>query len=63
MIYVECSSYFSAKVVEKLGFKCIYSMSYKDYVNEQGEVVFKPQPPHEQFKIYVLLLSIVKVLI
>lgn len=58
MIDVECSSYFTAKAVEKLGFKCIYSLLYMDYVNEKGEIVFKPQPPHEHFKIYMLLLWI-----
>lgn len=56
MIAVECSSYFTAKAVEKLGFQCIYSLLYMDYVNEQGDVVFKPQPPHEHIKIFILLL-------
>ncbi|XP_060870316.1 arylalkylamine N-acetyltransferase 1-like [Metopolophium dirhodum] len=56
MMYVECSSHFTAKAVERFGFQCIYSLSYSDYVNKQGEVVFKTQPPHTIFKIYVLLL-------
>ncbi|KAE9537685.1 hypothetical protein AGLY_006708 [Aphis glycines] len=56
MIYVECSSHFTAMAVERFGFQCIYSFSYSDYVNKQGEVVFKTKPPHEYFKIHVLLL-------
>lgn len=56
MIDVECSSHFTAKAVERLGFKCIYSLSYMDYVDDQGKVVFKSQPPHEHFKMYVFLL-------
>ncbi|XP_025423942.1 dopamine N-acetyltransferase-like isoform X2 [Sipha flava] len=54
MIYVECTSHFSAKAVERLGFQCIYSLAYTDYVNEQGEMVFKTQSPHRYAKVYVL---------
>ncbi|VVC43653.1 Hypothetical protein CINCED_3A025131 [Cinara cedri] len=56
MIYVECTSHFSAKAVERLGFKCIYSLDYADYANEQGEIVFKTQSPHKHAKVFVLLL-------
>lgn len=56
MIYVECTSHFSAKAVERLGFQCIYSLAYTDHVNEQGEVVFKTHSPHRRAKVYVLLL-------
>lgn len=56
MIYAECSSYYSAKAVENFGLKCIYSVTYTDYIDENGEVVFKTQPPHECFKVYALLL-------
>jgi len=56
MIYVECSSHFTAKAVERFGFQCIYSLPYSDYVNKQNHVVFKTQPPHKCFKINVLLL-------
>ncbi|XP_026816934.1 dopamine N-acetyltransferase-like [Rhopalosiphum maidis] len=56
MIYVECTSHFTAMAVERFGFQCIYSLSYTDYVNKQNEVVFKTQPPHKYFKVYVLLL-------
>ncbi|XP_025204683.1 dopamine N-acetyltransferase-like [Melanaphis sacchari] len=56
MIYVECSSTFTAMAVERLGFQCIYSFPYSDYVNDQGEVIFKTQPPHKYLKVNVLLL-------
>ncbi|CAI6343515.1 unnamed protein product [Macrosiphum euphorbiae] len=56
MIYVECSSHFTAKAVERFEFQCIYSLSYTDYVNKQGDVVFKTQSPHKYFKVHVLLL-------
>ncbi|XP_022182153.1 dopamine N-acetyltransferase-like [Myzus persicae] len=56
IMYVECSSHFTAKAVESCGFQCIYSLRYLDYVNKQGEVVFKTKPPHKFLKIHVLLL-------
>lgn len=56
LVYVECSSYFSAKAAERLGFKCIYTLYYRDYVDENGEVIFKTSPPHDSSKVYVLSL-------
>lgn len=56
VIDVECSSQYSANAVEKCGFECIYSMPYSHYLDENGEVVFKTQPPHTDIKIYVFLL-------
>lgn len=52
IIYVECSSHFTAKIAEKLGFKRIYSLSYLDYVNEQGEIIFNTESPHRNFEVY-----------
>ncbi|XP_022168222.1 dopamine N-acetyltransferase-like [Myzus persicae] len=56
MIYVECSSHFTAKAVERFGFQCIYSLCYLDYRNKEDDVVFKTQFPHDYFKIHVLVL-------
>ncbi|XP_050433455.1 arylalkylamine N-acetyltransferase 1-like isoform X1 [Adelges cooleyi] len=57
MIYVGCSSYFSAKAAERLGFQCIYTMSYEDYLNDKGQQMFNPPTPHTHFKVYVLPLD------
>lgn len=54
MVYVECSSYFSAKAAERLGFECIYTLYFRDYLDENGEVIFKTPPPHDSSKVYVL---------
>lgn len=56
MIAIECTNLFTAKAAESFGFKCMYSLNYSDYVNQQGDVIFKTRPPHKQFKIYVLFL-------
>lgn len=54
LVYIECSSYFSAKAAERLGFKCIYTLYFRDHVNENSEVIFKPPPPHDSSKVFVL---------
>lgn len=56
MVYVECSSYFTAKAAERLGFQCIYTLNFRDYVDENGEIIFKTPPPHDSSKVYVLML-------
>ncbi|XP_025198944.1 dopamine N-acetyltransferase-like [Melanaphis sacchari] len=54
MVYIECSSYFSAKAAERLGFECIYTSYFRDYLDENGKVIFKTLPPHDSSKVYVL---------
>ncbi|CAG9857913.1 unnamed protein product [Phyllotreta striolata] len=49
---VECSSYFTARALEKLGFEQIYRLDYKDY-KVDGEIVFKTEPPHVASTVYV----------
>ncbi|XP_050299236.1 arylalkylamine N-acetyltransferase 1-like isoform X2 [Anthonomus grandis grandis] len=49
---VDCTSHFTALALKKLGFECIYTLRYADH-KENGEVVFKPEPPHESVTVYV----------
>lgn len=51
-ILVDCSSSYSAAAAERLGFENIYSLKYEDY-KVDGEVVFKPDPPHLSVNVYV----------
>ncbi|KAL0280471.1 UNVERIFIED_CONTAM: hypothetical protein PYX00_001749 [Menopon gallinae] len=44
---VECSSFYSARIIEKFGYEKICEMRYEDYKNENGEVIFKIDKPHE----------------
>ncbi|XP_030379357.1 dopamine N-acetyltransferase isoform X2 [Scaptodrosophila lebanonensis] len=50
--HVLCSSHYSARVMEKLGFHEVYNMNYADYKPE-GEVIFKPALPHVGVRILV----------
>lgn len=60
IIRVECSSYYSASAAQQLKFQCIYSLYYREYKNEKNEVIFKPLPPHQQYKVYVLHVENIK---
>lgn len=52
LMQVLCSSHFSARVMEKLGFSEVYRLNYCDYkVND--EVVFAPAMPHTSARILV----------
>lgn len=51
-ITVDCTSHFTALALKKLGFELHYSLKYSDY-KENGEAVFKPEPPHEAVTVYV----------
>ncbi|CAH1118729.1 unnamed protein product [Phaedon cochleariae] len=53
---VDCSSHFTARALKSLGFELIYSMDYADY-EVNGEVVFKPPPPHKAFTVYTKIIQ------
>lgn len=52
IFHVMCTSHFSARVLEKLDFKEVFSMPYADYVIND-EQVFKPEKPHVAARIFV----------
>ncbi|XP_077287423.1 arylalkylamine N-acetyltransferase 1-like isoform X2 [Arctopsyche grandis] len=51
VIRCECSSAFSAKVMQKLDSTKIYTLKYEDY-KVDGEKVFTVDPPHTEVGIY-----------
>lgn len=50
--HVICSSQYSARVMEKLGFHEVYKLNYADY-KVDGETVFKPAQPHVAIRVLV----------
>lgn len=50
--HVMCSSHYSARVMEKLGFHEVYKLNYADY-KVDGDTVFKPALPHVAARILV----------
>ncbi|XP_053697750.1 arylalkylamine N-acetyltransferase 1 isoform X1 [Sabethes cyaneus] len=52
LVHVLCSSHFSARVMEKIGFEEVYRLPYSDYL-VNGEQVFDPEEPHTAVRILV----------
>lgn len=52
---VDCTSYYSAQIAQRLGMKCIHEIAYADFVDENGEQIFKPLPIHTHLKRFVKL--------
>ncbi|XP_022193040.1 dopamine N-acetyltransferase isoform X2 [Nilaparvata lugens] len=53
LMRVDCTSAFSAKAVARLGFHCVYTLQYADYLDKQGQRVFDPPSPHTCCKTFV----------
>ncbi|XP_053686524.1 arylalkylamine N-acetyltransferase 1-like [Sabethes cyaneus] len=45
-VYADCSSVYSAKIMEKLGFECVHEIAFADYRNQQGVQIFKTDSIH-----------------
>jgi arylalkylamine N-acetyltransferase len=58
LVRVDCTSHFSAKAVARLGFHCVYTLSYSDYLNPEGEPVFVPELPHTCVKTFVCPIAV-----
>ncbi|KAJ9582975.1 hypothetical protein L9F63_022679 [Diploptera punctata] len=54
LIWIMCSSHYSAKICCSLGMECIHRLSYKDNKNEEGVPAFLPAEPHTEFVTFVL---------
>lgn len=52
LMHIMCSSHYSARVAEKLGFHEVYRLDYADY-KVQNEIVLQPAPPHVAVRILV----------
>lgn len=52
LVHVLCSSHFSARVCEKMGFKKVYVLPFADYVVD-GENPILPAAPHTAVQILV----------
>ncbi|EDX05579.1 arylalkylamine N-acetyltransferase-like 2 [Drosophila simulans] len=51
-----CTSFYSARQKESLGMKCVHSLAYADYKDDQGRPIFTPAEPHTMARIMVIKL-------
>lgn len=56
LLHVLCSSHFSARVMEKMGFEEVFKLPYCDYL-VNGEQVLQPEKPHVAVRILTKRLS------
>ncbi|XP_054085637.1 arylalkylamine N-acetyltransferase-like 2 [Zeugodacus cucurbitae] len=56
LLTTDCTSFYSAKVSERMGMDCVNVIKYADYLDEEGKVVFNMPLPHEYLKTYALRL-------
>lgn len=56
MVSADCTSFYSAKLFERMNADCINIKFYKDYTDEAGRQVFKPDWPHECVKTFAFKL-------
>ncbi|XP_062550201.1 arylalkylamine N-acetyltransferase 1-like [Armigeres subalbatus] len=52
----DCSSYYSARIAEKVGMECVARLPYSDYRDERGVQLFQPKAPHVEIQTFVKLL-------
>uniref|UniRef100_A0A0N7Z8J1 aralkylamine N-acetyltransferase n=1 Tax=Rhodnius neglectus TaxID=72488 RepID=A0A0N7Z8J1_9HEMI len=50
-----CTAVYTRMIGEARGFKCIYSMKYKDYVDQNGRPIFNTKPPHNEVSVCIKL--------
>lgn len=51
LVYVCCSSEYTARVVEKREYELLHTLPYADYIVD-GQIVFVPDAPHTALKCY-----------
>ncbi|XP_060662581.1 arylalkylamine N-acetyltransferase-like 2 [Drosophila nasuta] len=56
VLTTDCTSVYSARLMERLNFQLLNTLPYTSYVDAAGVQLIKPPAPHEQVKTYVLRL-------
>ncbi|XP_075162415.1 arylalkylamine N-acetyltransferase-like 2 [Haematobia irritans] len=56
LIAADCTSFYSAKILDCLGWNCVNTINYMDYLYENNEQVFKLSEPHKSCKTFAIRL-------
>ncbi|ALC39811.1 CG18607 [Drosophila busckii] len=51
-----CTSFYSLRQKKALGMECIYEVAFADFLDANGDVVFKPPAPHTHFHLLAMRL-------
>ncbi|XP_005186368.2 arylalkylamine N-acetyltransferase-like 2 [Musca domestica] len=52
LITAECTSFYTAKMFQHMGWDIVHSVRYKDYLDGNGQPVFQPLAPHDACRVY-----------
>ncbi|EDW03002.1 GH11001 [Drosophila grimshawi] len=56
LLVTSCTSLYSKRVMDALGMECVRSERYKDYEDEDGNVVIQPPAPHTECTVMAIKL-------
>uniref|UniRef100_A0A1I8NMR7 N-acetyltransferase domain-containing protein n=1 Tax=Stomoxys calcitrans TaxID=35570 RepID=A0A1I8NMR7_STOCA len=52
VLSMDCSSYYCARVCERLGMECLNTVLFDEYRDDSGNPIFKPALPHVAMKTF-----------
>ncbi|XP_018800345.1 PREDICTED: uncharacterized protein LOC108975952 [Bactrocera latifrons] len=52
LLTLDCTSYYSAKLCERLHMDLVNVIKYEDYLDKEGKPIFNPPPPHQFLKTF-----------
>lgn len=56
LLTADCSSYYSSRLMKRLGYELVNSIPYANYVDAAGEQLIRPPAPHKALETLVLRL-------
>lgn len=57
IFHILCTSHFSARVCEKMGFNEVFHLPFTDYVDCDGKQILCPEKPHVAARIFTMKVS------
>ncbi|KAH8251138.1 hypothetical protein KR038_005764, partial [Drosophila bunnanda] len=56
LVSVDCTSVYSARLMQRLNYELVHTLRYADHLDASGQQVVTPPPPHESVQTFVLRL-------
>lgn len=53
----DCSSYYSARIAERVGMECVGRLAFSHYKDDHGVQLFQPKAPHVEIQTFVKVLQ------
>ncbi|KAH8289484.1 hypothetical protein KR054_005819, partial [Drosophila jambulina] len=56
LVSVDCTSVYSARLMQRLNYELVHTLRYADHLDASGQQVVTPPPPHDSVQTFVLRL-------